>query len=101
VKELVFTARLVEAPEALALGLVTEVLDTPEALATRAAELAETVAGHAPRTLAATKAALKRLRMAAGQIHGDDLVTLCFGSEDFREGVEAFLAKRPPVWTGR
>ena len=101
VKDLVFTARLVEAPEALALGLVTEVLDTPEALAARAADLAETVAGHAPRTLAATKAALKRLRMAAGPVHGDDLVTLCFGSEDFREGVEAFLAKRPPVWTGR
>jgi enoyl-CoA hydratase/carnithine racemase len=51
--------------------------------------------------MAATKAALKRLRMAAGTIHGDDLVTMCFGSEDFQEGVRAFLAKRPPVWTGR
>jgi enoyl-CoA hydratase/carnithine racemase len=101
VKELVFTARLVEAPEALAAGLVSEVLDSPEALETRALALAETIAGLAPRTLTATKFALKRLRMAAGQIHGDDLVTLCFGSQDFREGVQAFLAKRPPVWTGR
>jgi enoyl-CoA hydratase/carnithine racemase len=55
----------------------------------------------APLTLTATKVALKRLRLAAGQIHGDDLVTMCFGSADFREGVEAFLAKRPPNWTGR
>ena len=36
-----------------------------------------------------------------GLSEGDDLVTMCFGSHDFREGVEAFLAKRKPVWTGR
>jgi enoyl-CoA hydratase/carnithine racemase len=101
VKELVFTARLLEAPEALQLGLVSELLDTPEALETRAMELATHIAGLAPRTLTATKFALKRLRLAAGAIHGDDLVELCFGSEDFREGVAAFLAKRAPAWTGR
>ena len=99
-KELIFTARLMEAPEALALGLVSEVLESPEVLATRAAALAETVASMAPRTLTATKIALKRLRLAAGTIEGDDLVTMCFGSRDFREGMEAFLAKRPPNWTG-
>ncbi|WP_270933205.1 enoyl-CoA hydratase/isomerase family protein [Falsiroseomonas oryzae] len=101
VKELVFTARLVEAEEALKLGLVTELLETPEALETRAMELATHIAGLAPRTLTATKFALKRLRLAAGTIHGDDLVTMCFGSEDFQEGVRAFLGKRPPNWTGR
>ena len=63
-------------------------------------DLAETVAGMAPRTLTATKFALKRLRLAAGQIQGDDLVELCFGSQDFREGMEAFLNKRAPNWTG-
>ena len=31
----------------------------------------------------------------------DDLVGLCYGSQDFREGIESFLAKRPPKWTGR
>jgi enoyl-CoA hydratase/carnithine racemase len=100
VKELVFTARLMEAPEALAAGLVSELLPDPEALEARALELATMIAGLAPRTLTATKVALKRLRLAAGQIHGDDLVTMCFGSEDFRAGVAAFLAKRPPAWTG-
>jgi enoyl-CoA hydratase/carnithine racemase len=101
VKELVFTARLVEAEEALRLGLVSEVMGTAEDLEIRAMELARTIAGLAPRTLTATKFALKRLRMAAGQIHGDDLVTMCFGSEDFQEGVRSFLEKRPPHWTGR
>lgn len=100
-KDIVFTARLVEAQEALSIGLVSEILETPEALETRAEELANTIAGLAPRTLTATKTALKRLRLAAGEIHGDDLVTMCFGSEDFQEGVRAFLGKRPPVWTGR
>jgi enoyl-CoA hydratase/carnithine racemase len=100
VKELVFTARLMEAPEALAAGLVSELLPDPAALEVRALELATMIAGLAPRTLTATKVALKRLRLASGQIHGDDLVTMCFGSQDFREGVAAFLAKRPPVWTG-
>lgn len=101
VKELIFTARLVEAAEALQVGLVSEVLETPEALEARAAELSTQIAGLAPRTLTATKFALKRLRQAAGTIHGDDLVTMCFDSDDFREGVSAFLAKRQPNWTGR
>jgi enoyl-CoA hydratase/carnithine racemase len=101
VKELVFTARLVNAEEALALGLVSELLDTPEALLERAGALAESIAGLAPRTLTATKVALKRLRVAAGEIHGDDLVAMCFDSDDFREGVAAFLGKRKPAWTGR
>lgn len=100
-KDIVFTARLVEAQEALSIGLVSEILETPEALEQRAEELANAIAGLAPRTLTATKMALKRLRLAAGEIHGDDLVTMCFGSEDFQEGVRAFLGKRPPVWTGR
>lgn len=102
VKDLVFTARLVDAAEAKALGLVTEVLETPEALAERAWELGQTMAAHAPLTMAATKAALKRLRQsAAATAHGDDLVTMCFTSDDFREGVDAFLNKRAPNWTGR
>jgi enoyl-CoA hydratase/carnithine racemase len=100
-KELVFTARLVDAEEALKIGLVSEVLATPEDLEARAMELATHIAQLAPRTLTATKFALKRLRLAAGTLHGDDLVTLCFGSQDFQEGVQAFLGKRAPNWTGR
>jgi enoyl-CoA hydratase/carnithine racemase len=90
-----------EAEEMKAVGLLSELLPDHAALQARAAELAKTVAGHAPLTLRATKMALKRLREPMRAIHGDDLVAMCFTSQDFKEGVESFLARRPAVWQGR
>ncbi len=99
VTEMIFTARLFSAGEALATGLVSEVLADQPSLLTRAHELARQVAGNAPLTLRATKEALRRLRDALPP--DEDLIRLCYTSDDFREGMEAFLAKRAPVWTGR
>ncbi|MBY0333294.1 MAG: enoyl-CoA hydratase/isomerase family protein [Acetobacteraceae bacterium] len=99
--ELVYSARLIEAAEAQAIGLVSEVLPDHAALQHRAEALARTLAGHAPLTLRATKEAMRRLRAAARAVEGDDLVAMCFTSADFREGVESFLARRPARWTGR
>lgn len=99
-KELVFTARLMGADEARALGVVGEVLPDHDALMARAGELARLVAGHAPLTLRATKEALRRIT-ASLPPDGADLVGFCYGSQDFREGRSAFLAKRPPRWRGR
>ncbi len=100
VLDLVYTARLVEADEAKAIGLVSEVLPDHAALQARAEALARQVAANAPLTMRATKEALRRLRLAARQVDGDDLVTMCFTSNDFRNGVKNFLAKQPAVWTG-
>ena len=100
VKDLVFTARLIEAPEALAIGLISEVLGDPEALAERATALAMLVASHAPLTLQATKEALRRLRDNVGRTEDKDLILMCYMSADFREGMDAFLTKRTPVWRG-
>ncbi|MEM1428503.1 MAG: enoyl-CoA hydratase/isomerase family protein [Pseudomonadota bacterium] len=100
VREMVFTARLIGAEEAHAIGLVSEVLEDEAALLTRATALAETLGGMAPLTLRATKEAMRRTR-AATKVDDSDLITMCYMSEDFRHGLEAFLAKEKPNWQGR
>lgn len=100
VKEIIFTARLVEAREAHAIGLLSEVLPDAEALAQRATELAQLIASHAPLTLQVTKEALRRLAEAPNDGADEDLIVKCYTSQDFREGMDAFLTKRAPVWRG-
>jgi enoyl-CoA hydratase/carnithine racemase len=100
-REILMTARLVEAEEAHRIGLVSEVLPDPQAVAARAAALAGTLAGHAPITLRATKEALRRLRIEGPGAADGDLIAEAYTSADFREGMEAFLAKRPPRFEGR
>jgi enoyl-CoA hydratase/carnithine racemase len=100
-KDLIFTARLVEAPEALALGLLNEVVPDVETLQRRATETAQLVAGHAPITLEVTKEAVRRIRRTLSREEGEDLLLRAYMSEDFREGMEAFLNKRKPNWKGK
>ncbi len=99
-REILLTARLIEAAEATAIGLVTEVVDDEAALGERAMDLAHRLAGHAPLTMRATKEGLRRLE-AAGVIDDRDLIAQCYTSADFKEGIDAFLAKRKPAWQGR
>ena len=98
VTEMIFTARLYDANELHAAGFVMQVVADHAALQTRSRELAQLVAGHAPLTMRVTREALRRLR---GTMPPDeDLIRLCYTSQDFREGMDAFLTKRPPVWQG-
>jgi enoyl-CoA hydratase/carnithine racemase len=101
VKDIVFRARLIEADEARVRGLVSELAEDQASLMARAEALARQVASHAPLTLQATKEALLRLRPAVAHGEGNDLVLMCYMSEDFREGMNAFLGKRKPAWQGR
>jgi enoyl-CoA hydratase/carnithine racemase len=101
VKDIVLRARLIEADEALARGLVSELVPDQAALMQRAEELVRQLATHAPLTLQATKEAVLRLRPEVAHGAGNDLVLMCYMSADFREGMEAFLGKRKPVWQGR
>src|SRR4051794_26961618 len=93
VKDVVLTARLVEAEEAASLGLLTEVADDLAALHRRADELARLISSHAPLTLRATKEALRRLQHRLAREEGQDLILMCYMSNDFREGMDAFLNK--------
>ena len=100
VKEMLFLAKLIDAPTAHQVGLVSELLADVAALHVRAGELANTLAGHAPLTLRVTKEALRRLQARLADENIDDLIRLAYGSNDFREGMAAFLEKRVPKWTG-
>jgi enoyl-CoA hydratase/carnithine racemase len=100
VKEMLFLAKLIDAPTAHQMGLVSEVLADVAALHRRAEELAQTLASQAPITLQVTKEALRRLQARLADENIDDLIRLAYGSNDFREGMAAFLEKRAPKWTG-
>ena len=97
-KEILMTSRLITIEEALAINLVNEVAPDPMA---RALELGELMSKQAPLTIAASKEGLRRLRENKAQLEGDDLIVQCYTSEDFREGMDAFLTKRKPNWQGR
>ena len=98
-KRILLLSQMTGAEEALAAGFLVEIAE-PDALDARAAAIVETLATAAPITLAVTKEALERLAQA-NLPEIADLVRRTYGSEDFREGVAAFMARRKPVWRGR
>lgn len=100
VTDLIFTSRLMNAEEARSIGLVSEILPDHEAVVARGFELARTLLGNAPITLRVTKEALRRIHRDGAAAQDEDLVRIAYGSADFREGLDAFLSKRPPRWTG-
>ena len=100
--DMLLTGRLVDAPEALSIGLVNRMV--PAAGISQAVrDLAREIAANAPLTVRGVKEMGRRLRARGRLTSADigDVMEMCYGSADFREGVAAFLAKRPPRWTGR
>lgn len=95
--DILLTARLMGADEALRCGFVTTVTETMDEDLDK---LTGRLVHHAPLTLWAIKEGLRRLHQSAGQ-NDEDIVRTVYDSEDFASGVQAFLAKQRPVWSGR
>jgi enoyl-CoA hydratase/carnithine racemase len=101
VKDMLLTGRFIPATEALALGIVTR-LETGETIDAAVRECALGIASNAPLTIRATKEMIRRI-MAARRLPTDadrDVIAMVYASADFREGVDAFVAKRRPKWSG-
>lgn len=99
--DMIFMCRLIEADEALHIGLVNELHDDCDAVMARAWEVASRLKQHAPLTMRSIKMLLKRLRDAQPKVDDHDIVREVYGSADFKEGMDAFLSKRKPSFIGR
>ncbi|WP_020203784.1 MULTISPECIES: enoyl-CoA hydratase [Cupriavidus] len=102
-RDIFFSARRYNAQEALAMGLVHEVVPLAD-IERHALAYAETVAANAPLTLRAIKRAYLELEAAAratDMTAAQALIDTCFGSDDYKEGRAAFAQKRAPAFTGK
>jgi enoyl-CoA hydratase len=102
-RELIYTGRLIDADAAARIGLVNEVVE-PAELMPRARAVAAEIATRAPLAVAAAKRAVRRgadRPLDDGIALERQLFASLFGSRDQKEGMRAFLDKRPPNWTGQ
>lgn len=101
-KEVLMLAKMVKAEDAQHIGLVTEVIDH-ERIEAEVRKVAEALGGFAPLTLQASKEEIKRIQASRRPARGmdEDLISLCYTSQDFKGAVDAFINKMPHTWSGK
>jgi len=99
-KEMLFTASLLSAEEALQCGFLTAIVEE-ERIFAYVLEVAQQMCALAPLTLWATKEAQRRIEATQNAIPFDDVLARIYESQDFAEGVRAYVEKRKPQWQGR
>jgi enoyl-CoA hydratase/carnithine racemase len=90
---------MLSAEEAREAGYVSLIVE-PSELTARVDAILTQIASQAPITMRTGKEAMRRL-LGAVTVEDEDLIRRAYGSDDFKEGVAAFVAKRKPQWTGR
>jgi enoyl-CoA hydratase/carnithine racemase len=98
---ILLTAHLIDGHEASTAGFINELLADKTAVTERAFELAASISNFAPLTLKASMTSLNRLEAATAMPNDDDIIAMCYGSDDFKEGMSAFFEKRKPNWQGK
>jgi enoyl-CoA hydratase/carnithine racemase len=98
VKRMLMLAEMLTAEDAREAGYVSAIVE-PAALGAHVDDMLARIASHAPITMRAGKDAIRRL-LTATRVEDDDLIRAAYGSADFRNGVDAFVAKRKPQWQG-
>ena len=102
-KELILSGRLIDAEEALRIGLVTAVF-APEELLGKALELAQQLAAKSPAAMAFAKQATNFALQGSfgdGLLQEATLFAAVFATDDQTEGMAAFIEKREPRFTGK
>lgn len=99
VRRMLLLAEFIDANEALACGFL-HAMEAPETIDQAATSLVQRLVALAPVTQRVSKATLERLA-THDLAESEDLIRTAYGSDDFHEGVAAFVAKRPPVWSGQ